>query len=99
MQLIDIQKLITNTWKFMIKIKNNHIVSIGIKMFCMDGQWDVNSLTGWVISQKLHKKKNKKLKKYNEDSNEGYILDADVQKSVKLHENSKSWKTFTQLGW
>ena len=48
----------------MIKIKNNHIVSIGIKMFCMDGQWDVNSLTGWVISQKLHKKKIKKLKKY-----------------------------------
>ena len=43
-----------------------------------------------MISQKLHKKKIKRLKKYNEDSNEGYILEADVQKSVKLHENSKS---------
>ena len=28
--LIDIQKLITNTWKIVIKIKNCHMLNIGI---------------------------------------------------------------------
>ena len=34
---INIQKLITNTWKIMIKIKNRHIFAI----------------FGWAMSQKL----------------------------------------------
>ena len=37
MQFTDMQKLITNTWKIMIKIKN----------------WDTNILYGWATSQKL----------------------------------------------
>ena len=30
MQFIDIQKLITNIWKITIKIKNDHILNIGM---------------------------------------------------------------------
>ena len=28
--IIDMQKLVTNTWKIMIEIKNRHILSIGV---------------------------------------------------------------------
>ena len=31
--IIDMRKLITNTWKIMIKIKNGHIFSLGCKWF------------------------------------------------------------------
>ena len=38
MQFIDMQKLITNIWKIMVKIKNHH---------------NVNNVFGWEMLQKL----------------------------------------------
>ena len=38
-----LQKLITNTWKIMIEIKNRHIPQF----------WDANNLYGWAMSQTL----------------------------------------------
>ena len=35
---VDIQKLITNTWKIMIKINSHHIFNIGMKIVNMDGK-------------------------------------------------------------
>ena len=34
---IDVQKLITNTWKIMIKIKDRHILNIGMQIIYMVG--------------------------------------------------------------
>ena len=39
------RKLITNTWKIMIKIKNLHIL---ISIY-----WDASNLYGWEMTQKL----------------------------------------------
>ena len=30
MQFIDMEKLITNIWKIMVKVKNHHILNIGM---------------------------------------------------------------------
>ena len=59
--------------------------------------WDVNNLCGWAMSQKLPVNKfewiedtsqfnEDFLKNYNEESDEGYFLEADVQYHEKLHE-------------
>ena len=59
--------------------------------------WDVNNLYGWAMSQKLPVnnfewiKDNSQynedfIKNYNEESDEGYILEVDVQYLEKLHE-------------
>ena len=59
--------------------------------------WDVNNLYGWAMSQKLpvnnfewigdYSQFNKDfIKNYNEEGDEGYILEVDVQYLEKLHE-------------
>ena len=59
--------------------------------------WDVNNLYGWAMSQKLPVNNFEQieetsqhnedfLKKYNEESDQGYFLEVDVQYSVKLYE-------------
>ena len=52
--------------------------------------WDVDNLYGWAISQKLPVNNFKWikdfLKNYDEGSDEGYFLKADVQHLEKLHE-------------
>ena len=59
--------------------------------------WDINNVYGWVMSQKLPVNnfgliKNTSqfneefMKTYNEKSDEGYFLEADVQYLEKLHE-------------
>ena len=59
--------------------------------------WDVNDLYGWAMSQKLlvnnfeciedtFKFNEDFIKKYNEESDEGYFLEVDVQSLEKLHE-------------
>ena len=69
----------------MIKIKNNL------------QYWDVNNLYGWAMSQKLPANKfdwikdtsqfnEDFIKNYNEESDEGYLLEVDVQYHEKLHE-------------
>ena len=58
---------------------------------------DVNNLYGWAMSQKLPKNGFKRIndvteidekfiKNYNEDSDKGYILEADVKYPKKLHD-------------
>ena len=59
--------------------------------------WDVNSLYGWAMSQKLplnnfewikdtSQFNEDFIKSYNEQSNEGYFLDVDVQYPKNLHD-------------
>ena len=59
--------------------------------------WDINNLNGWAMSQKLPVNNfewmeetsqfNKDfIKKYNEESDAGYLLEVDVQYFEKLHE-------------
>ena len=59
--------------------------------------WDVNTLYGWAMSQKLPVNKfewiediyqfnEDFIKNYNEDSDEGYFLEVDVQYPEKLLE-------------
>ena len=59
--------------------------------------WDINNLYGWAMSQKLPVNNFEQieetsqynedfLKKYNEESDEGYFLEVDVQYPVKLYE-------------
>ena len=59
--------------------------------------WDVNNLYGWATSQKLpgnnfewiedtSQFNEDFIKNYNEESDEGYFLEADVQYLEKLHE-------------
>ena len=59
--------------------------------------WDVNSLYGWAMSQKLlvnnfewikdtSQFNEDFIKNYNEESDEGYFLEVDVQYLEKLHE-------------
>ena len=73
--LIDMQKLIENILKIMIKTKNYQILEY----------WHVNNLYGWAVSQNLPAKIFKWvedisefdksfIKSYNEESNEGYFL-------------------------
>ena len=73
--LIDMQKLIENILKIMIKTKNYQILEY----------WHVNNLYGWAVSQNLRVKNFKWvedisefdksfIKSYNEESNEGYFL-------------------------
>ena len=73
--LIDMQKLIENILKIMIKTKNYQILEY----------WHVNNLYGWAVSQNLPVKNFKWvedisefdksfIKSYNEQSNEGYFL-------------------------
>ena len=73
--LIDMQKLIENILKIMIKTKNCQILEY----------WHVNNLYGWAVSQNLPVKTFKWvedisefdesfIKSYNEESNEGYFL-------------------------
>ena len=73
--LIDMQKLIENILKVMIKTKNCQILKF----------WHVNNLYGWAASQNLPVRNFKSvedisefdesfIKSYNEESNEGYFL-------------------------
>ena len=73
--LIDMQKLIENILKIMIKTKNYQILEY----------WHVNNLYGWAVSQNLPVKNFKWvedisefdksfIKSYNEESNEAYFL-------------------------
>ena len=59
--------------------------------------WDVNSLYGWAMSQKLPVNNFQQteetsqfnedyIKNYNEESDEGYFLEVDIQYPEKLHE-------------
>ena len=59
--------------------------------------WDVNNLYGWTISQKLpvnnfewikdtSQFNENFIKSYNEESDEGYLLEVDVKYLEKLHE-------------
>ena len=59
--------------------------------------WDINNLYGWKMSQKLPVNKfewikdtshfnEEFIKSYDEESDEGYFLEADVQYLEKLHE-------------
>ena len=59
--------------------------------------WAVNNLYGWAVSQKLSVNNFERIKdtsqfnkdfikKYNEESDEGYFLTFDVQYLEKLHE-------------
>ena len=59
--------------------------------------WDVNNLYSWRMSQKLpvnsfervediSESDDCSIKSYNEESDEGYFLEADVQYPEKLHE-------------
>ena len=59
--------------------------------------WDVNSLYGWAMSQKLPVNKFQQteetsqfnedyIKNYNEESDEGYFLEVDIQYPGKLNE-------------
>ena len=43
--------------------------------------WDVNNLNGWARSKKLPDF----IKKYNEESDEGYFFEVDVQYLENLH--------------
>ena len=58
--------------------------------------WDVNNLYGWAMSQKLpvndfewikdtSQFNEDFMKNYNEESDKGYFLEADVQYPEKLH--------------
>ena len=44
---IDMQKLITNTWRIMIKAKNCHSKFVHLQ------NWKVNGFYGWAMSQNL----------------------------------------------
>ena len=81
--ILLLQKPITNTWKIIIKIKNQY--------------WDVNNINGWAMLQKLPVNNHKWIKNtfqfnedfienHNEESDEGYFLEVDVQYLKKLHE-------------
>ena len=59
--------------------------------------WNVNNLYGWAMSQKLPRNnfewieetfqfRDDFIKKYNEESDEGYFLEVDVQYPEKLYE-------------
>ena len=36
--IINMQKLITYTWKIMIEIKDHHVINIGMSVIYMDGK-------------------------------------------------------------
>ena len=57
--------------------------------------WDVNNLYGWTMSLPVNKSEwiedtyqfnEDFIKNYNEESNEGYFLQADIQYPEKVHE-------------
>ena len=67
------------------------------KRFSYNQYWDVNNLYGWTMSQKLLVNNFERItdtsqfnedfiKNYNEESDEGYLLEVDVQYLEKLHE-------------
>ena len=85
MLLNDMPKLITNTWKIIIKIR------IFISQLL-----DVNNSYGWAMLRKLPINDNKwakntsqftkySIENYNEESAEGNFLEVDVQHPEKLH--------------
>ena len=87
---IDMQKIITNTWKDYDKNKESSYIQY----------WDVNNLYGRAMSQRLlvnnfewieeTSQFNKDfIKNYNEESDEGYFFEVDVQYLEKLHELQK----------
>ena len=87
MLFIDMQKLIINTLKIMIKNKESSYLKY----------WDVNDLYGWAMSQKLlldgfkwveetSQFNEDFIKSYNEDSNIWLFTEADVQYPEKLRE-------------
>ena len=82
------QKLITNVWQIMIKIKNHRILTIGIKLFIWldDAKLPVNRFEG--IEDPFIKDF---LKHYNEESYEGYLIDVNVQYPEKSPKN-ETWK-------
>ena len=67
--------------------------------------WNVNNLYGWAMSQKLPRNnfewieetfqfRDDFIKKYNEESVEGYFLEVDVQYPEKLYELYKEKKSY-----
>ena len=58
-QFVNIQKLITNIKKIIIKTKNRHILNIGMYIICMVGQClqklPVNNLSGSKVFLNLMK--------------------------------------------
>ena len=81
------QKLITNTWKIMIKIKIRHILNIVT----------VQTLHRWAASQKLpvnnfewikdtSQFNEHFIKSYNEESDEEHFLEINIKYFEQLHE-------------
>ena len=86
MLFINLQKLITNTWKIQIKKEPSHFK-----------YWHVNNLFRWGITQKFPVNNFKwvqatsefnedSIKKHNEESDEEYFLEVDVKHPEILHE-------------
>ena len=87
MQFIGMQKLIINILEITIKNKKSSYLDY----------WDVNNLYGWAMSQKLpvnnfewieetFQFNEDFIKKYNEESDEGYFLKSDLQYPEKMYE-------------
>ena len=81
------QKLITNTLKIVIKIKESSYIQ----------SWDVNNLYRWTMSQKLpvnnfewiedtSQFNEDFIKNYYEESEKGYFLKVHIQYLDKLHD-------------
>ena len=76
---INVQTLITNTWKIVIKIKNRQ-------------NWDVNNFHGSAMSLKLSVNNFKWVQdifkseeSYDEESDQGFFIKTDIQCPEKLH--------------
>ena len=69
----------------MIKMKNHHILCIGIERIYMDGQCLEICLSAILRELKIYLKLVDFIENYNGDSDEGYFLEADVQFPEEQH--------------
>ena len=85
MQYIGMQKQIISIRKLMIKTKNHHIFSIQMQTICMDGQCLKKCLQIALNGNIVLKSNEYFIENYDEDSDKGYIFEADVKFPKRLH--------------
>ena len=72
-------KLVTITWKIMIKIKDRHILIIGMQISKVTYKWLFKSV------DETSEFNEDVTKRYNDENDERYYIDIDVQYPENLH--------------
>ena len=79
------QQLIINIWKIMIKIKNRHILNIGMQIILWLGNFAKLPVNAFEWVEDISEFDESFVKSYNEKGNEGYFFEVDIQHPENLH--------------